>query len=247
MKYIWILVAVVLIVRIDLILKFFDKTVKQIETKTAQEIPPSDVTSGSELVPIASDPALKSNPRQIFISMLNNFQVAPDSESKLNTLEYLKAHPSMFSEKLDTDLESSVYRLRNLIIQRDKETPELLLEMMKMLKGENLEMLKRFFSFMIDVDLADFLALYSKSSDVNCVIIQYLGDSLPIEERFNELSERLVILENYLNSEKVSPVLKPYGDKCHMVLKMEVEKMRTSFEPQDAAGLPVPADPGSEP
>lgn len=240
MKYVWILVAVVILVRIDLVLKFFDKTAKQIDTQSAPDIQPSDVTPGSDLIPMASDPAIKSNPRQIFISMLNNFQAAPDSATKLETLEYLRAHPTLFSEKLDTELESAVYQMRNLIVQRDKETPQLLLEMMKMLKGENLEMIRRFFSFVIDVDMVEFLSLYSKSPDLNCMIIKYLGDPLPVEERFNELSERLVALENYLNSEKVSPVLKPYGDKCHMVLRLEVEKMKLSFQPQTSEETPPP-------
>lgn len=259
MKYVWILVAVVILVRIDLVLKFFDNTAKKMQTESSSEVRPGEGLPNSEVVPMDRDLAIKSTPRQIFISMLNDFQAAPDSGEKMKTLEYLRAHPTMFSDKIDTDLESSIYRLRSLVVQRDKETAELVLEMMKYIRGENLEMLKRFFSFIIDADMADFLTIYSKSSDINCMIITYLGDQLSVDERFNELSERLTVLETYLNREGIAPPIKLYGDKCLLILKMEVEKMRTPFAPQDSAvsseptepappqESPTPVDPGSTP
>lgn len=253
MKYVWIIVAVVILVRIDLVLKFFEKTANKFERETSSEVQSSDITPGIDLVPLDKDLAIKSNPRQIFLTMLNDFQANPESETKIKVIEFLKSNPTMFNERLDPDLESGIYRWRTLVVQRNKETAELLLEMLKIFKGENLEMVKRFFSFVIDADMADFLAIYSKSPDVNCMIITYLGDQLSTDERFNELSERLTVLDSYLGREGLAPGIKLFGDKCRLLLNFEVEKMKASFQPAPAeeptppSETPVTTDPGLSP
>jgi hypothetical protein len=105
---------------------------------------------------------------------------------------------------------------------------------MKSLKGENLEMLKRFFSFAIDIDLAEFLALYSKSSDINCMIIMNLGDNLPIEEKYNELAERLKALDKFLLADREESI-KVYAQRCQMVLKLQVDKLKVIVAPNEEA------------
>ena len=259
MKYVVILVVVVILVRIDIILRLFDKTAVKYQNKT-EVIGPDEIAPSTELVSLDSDLTLKVSPRKTFISMLTDFRNNPDTSVKEKAIEVLRSQPTMFSDKLDTELESSIYRLRDLLIQRNKVTHEFLLELMKSLKGENLEIVRRLFSFAIDIDLGDFLTTYSKSTDLNCVIMGYLGDNLPEEEKYNELAERLVALDAYLLIERPEPI-NAYAKRCQMVLKLQVDKLRVSLAVSDEANVskaeetqpapisaPAPTiDPGSSP
>jgi hypothetical protein len=233
MKYVVILAVVVILVRIDVILKLFDKTAVKYQN-THEEIPAADVEASSDLVPLANDLSLKTSPYKTFLSMLNDFRSTADINVKNKAIEVLRANPTMFSEKLDVGFENAIFRMRDLLVQRDKVTHELLIEIMKSLKGENLEMVRRFFSFAIDIDLPEFLAVYSKSSDVNCLIMGYLGDTLSIDERYNELSERMTALEAFVLTEKALP-FKAYCNRCLMVLKLNVDKLKVVVVPAENA------------
>jgi hypothetical protein len=254
MKYVWILVAVVFLVRIDLVLRFLDKTVKKFQSSQVQEINPDDVISKTTIVSVSNDLSLKSSPLKKFLTMLDDFRSTPDLDVKDRALEFLKSNPAMFTEVLNPELEASIYRWRELLVQRNKSTYRFLLDLLLVLKGENLEMIKRFYSISIDNDLIEFLNLYSKSTDTNCMIITYLSDPQTDEEKYNELSERLKALEAYLATDKMAPLTKVFGEKCHLVLKLQVDKMKAVFDASDFAAAPilpensdVPAEPASPP
>jgi len=233
MKYVVILIVVVILVRIDVILRLFDKTATKYQNNSNEIKSDEDIPS-SEIIPAGKELSAQSTPRKTFISILNDFSYVPDANFKNKAIELLRTHPTMFTDKLDRELESSLYRWRDLLVQRNKITHEFLMEMMKSLKGENLEMLKRFFSFAIDIDLAEFLALYSKSSDINCMIMVNLGDNLPIEEKYNELAERLKALDKFLLADR-EETIKVYAQRCQMVLKLQVDKLKVIVAPNDDA------------
>lgn len=241
MKYVWIFAAVVILVRIDVVLKFFDRTAEKIQSSQSVELGPGDIAPGSEVVSLEADLSLKSSPHKKFISMLEDFHISADKSVKEKALELLRSHPTIFTERLDKDLEAAIYRWRDLLMQKNKETYDFLLELIKTLKGENLEMVKRFFSLTIEENIGEFLAAYSKSSDVNCLIMGYLSDPLPEEEKYNELNERLQALDAFLGSDKVNATNKAYAEKCHLVLKLQVDKLRLLFENADAVSNPSPA------
>lgn len=236
MKYIVILIVVIILVRIDVVLQLFDKTSQKYQNSQLPDVKTTEVTQ-TELVPMNNDLAMKVAPRRIFLSMMEDFRSAPDVAIKDRALETLRATPTMFGEKLDTELESTVFRWRGLIEQKNKLAQSFLLELMKSLKGENLEMVKRFLSYSIDADLPDFLYFYSKTSDTNCMLITYLGDNLPEEEKYNELSTRLNALNAYIASDKTE--FKEYAQRCQMVLKITVDKLGVSTGPVDPTLTPA--------
>ncbi|MBA2404790.1 MAG: hypothetical protein H0V66_08465 [Bdellovibrionales bacterium] len=247
MKYVVILVVVIILVRIDDVLRMFDKTSAKYQT-SSDEVAPENAPTSSDLVSGDPDLTLKVSPRKTFLSMLNDFRNSPDVNVKERAIEVLRSQPTMFTETLDVELETTIYRWRDLLVQRNKVAHDFLMEIMKSLKGENLEMVRRFFSLAIDIDQAEFLTVYSKSTDINCLVMGYLGDNLPIEERYNELNERLLSLEAFLTTEKAVPV-KVYGQRCLMVLKLQVDKLKAvvvpsedeaSFQPTEAAPAAAP-------
>lgn len=248
MKYVWIFAAVVILVRIDLVMKFFDKQATNFQNNST-EVSGGDLAPPSDLVSVDNDLALKTSPRKTFMSILNDFQVVPDENFRIKGIEILRANPTMFTDKIDREFESVIYRWRDLLIQRNKEAQIFLIEMMKSMKGENLEMLKRVLSFAIDAEMTEFLTLYAKSTDSNCMIMGYLGDPLPEEEKFNELSERLTVLETLLTSDKLAPEVKVYAQRCQIVLKLQVDKLKTAVVPYEdpASAQPAPEAAPSEP
>lgn len=60
----------------------------------------------------------------------------------------------------------------------------------------------------------------------------YLGDNLSEDEKFNELNERLSVLDAFLLTEKAAPY-KLFGSRCQMVLKLQVDKLKGVIEPYD--------------
>lgn len=247
MKYIVILIVVVILVRIDVILHLFDKTTAKYEnsqnseaTTTANESPQT------ELISINNDPSLKTSSKKIFLSMMEDFRSVPETDLRDRAIATLRESPTMFNEKIDPELEAVIFRWRGLIEQKNKVAQSFLLELMKSLKGENLEMVKRFLSYAIDVDFADFIGFYSKTSDLNCMLITYLGDNLPDEEKYNELSERLAAIDAYIASDKAE--LKEYAQRCQLVLKLTVDKLGAiTAPPPDEQTAPAPADPNLTP
>jgi hypothetical protein len=136
-----------------------------------------------------------------------------------------KNNPTLFNEKLDRELEVKIYRWREHIQQKNKIVYEFIFAMMKILKGENLEMLKRFSTLLIDYDLPEFLNYTSLSSDTSCLVSISLADSLPEEEKYNELVERLTLFQTIIKSHGVTPGQKMYAEKCYNLIKFQVDKI----------------------
>ncbi len=240
MKYVWIILAVILLVRIDLVLRIFDQAADKFTTNNGPEIASNEIQPNSEIISITNDPSLKVTPRKTFLSMLDDFHASADEKIKLKALEFLKAHPTLFGDKLDKDLETFIYRWRDLVLQKNKVTYDFLIELMKLVKGENLEMLQRFFSLVIDNDLNDFFTAYQKTSDTNCMIMKQLVDVLPEEEAYNELAERLTQLQSFVGSDKINPQIKVFAELCLLVLKLDVDRRQVALDVEETSSNQAP-------
>ena len=233
MKYVFILVVIVILVRIDVVFKLFEKTAGKYQN-SREEIKTGDIEPSSDLVSVDNDLSLKTSPHKTFISMLNDFKNTSDLNVKNKAIEVLRSQTTMFSDKLDIELESSIYLWRDLLIQKNKTAHEFLIEMMKYIKGENLEMVRRFYSLAIDIDLIDFFNSYSKSTDTNCIIMGYVADNLSDEEKYNELEERLIAFDAFLLTEKAVPFL-VFAKRCQIVLNLEINKLKAVVPPSETA------------
>jgi len=233
MKYVVILIVIVILVRIDVVFKLFEKTAGKYQN-SREEIKTGDIEPSSNLVSVDNDLSLKTSPHKTFISMLNDFKNTSDLNVKNKAIEVLRSQTIMFSDKLDIELESSIYLWRDLLIQKNKTAHEFLIEMMKYIKGENLEMVRRFYSLSIDIDLIDFFNSYSKSTDTNCIIMGYVADNLSDEEKYNELEERLIAFDAFLLTEKAIPFL-VFAKRCQIVLNLEINKLKAVVPPSETA------------
>lgn len=246
MKYVWILVVVVVMVRIDFFISMFESATSKISKSTTTEVKVSDVVSDSEIIPLKKDQSLQVSPRAKFVTMLEDFRVDSSAALRTQAIEHLKAHPQLFNDNLDKDLESRIYQWRDLLSQRNPETHNFLLELLIYLKGENQNMVRRFYSLAMDVDLPDFLTAYSRSKDTTCQIGVMVADQLPEDERFNEMAERLTALEAVLKQEKLDTAVKVMALRCEASIKLALAKMQLAAQ-TPAEGVPPAPSPEPTP
>jgi hypothetical protein len=224
MKYVLIVVIAFMAFRVDYFLGLLDKASERLKS-SPKEAESTDIKSGRELIPMGEDENLKQTPKTIFLSLLEDFHNGPNAQVREKALSIFKENPTMFNQKQDPALETQIFRWRDLLNSNDPETVTFLLELMKILQGENLEMLKRFFSLWMDINMEHFVAAYSQTKDINCLIAATFGDPLTDDEKRNELSEREAALGHFLTKENIVPIQKIFAGNCLMVLRLEIAKL----------------------
>lgn len=223
MKYILILAVVIVVIRIEFFIGLVEKAANKAQPAPV-EVDATDISSDRETIPLSKDPSFKSTPRKAFFAYLEDFQTTPVATVRENALELLKKNPQLFGPKLDTELEAQIFRWRDHLINNDQETMAFLRELLNVLQGENQQMVRRFFSLLMDINMENFIAAYSKTKDTNCSIATTVGDPLPEEEIRNEMFERDASLKQYLAQEKIEPVHKAFATNCLLVLGLEIAK-----------------------
>lgn len=185
-------------------------------------------TPDKEIIPL-SEGLGQSNPRLIFFTLLSNFKNNPDKNNHEKILEHLKTYPMLFTEKLDVPFEAAIYSWRDLLIQRNVETVDLLFNLMNQLKGDNQLMIKRFSTILFDSDIKTFLKTYIRSKDLGCNFAIEIADNISEEEKYNELIERADNLDAYLASDQVDPSTKQFATNCQTTLKVHLEKLKLVY------------------
>lgn len=224
MKYLVVLIIVVVLVRIDVVLRLFDKASEKINSP-APETQTSDPTSVHEVVSMSQDKTLKQTPRQVYLALLDDFHNNPTKEVRETAMAYFKSHPTMFNLTLDKELEMVVFRWRDLLNLNQPEVVNFLLDLLNVLQGENQEMIKRFFSLWMEIDMQNFLTAYSKTKDTNCMVATTFGDTIPEEEKLNEYIDREAAIAKILTNDKLDPTVRALATNCQLILNLQISKM----------------------
>jgi hypothetical protein len=242
MKYVVIAVIALLMARADLFLGLVDRLLEKSEPKTV-EVDASEVKK-NELVSVAQDQSLKQTPKQTFLVLLEDFHANPVPEIHDRAMTIFRDNPTMFGQKLDTELEAQIFHWRDLLNNNEPEAAKFMLDLTNILQGENLDMMKKFFSLWMDINMEHFVAAYSKTKDTNCSIASTFGDNIPEEEKLNEYVEREDALKAFVAKEKIEPIQKNLANNCLLVLQIEIAKFppRPSEEssPEESSAVPAP-------
>lgn len=225
MKYVLIFVAVMLLIRIDIVIGLGEKVVMMFKSEETQMQPDS---YGEPPVIVRSEKNVTLTPRQQYLSTLDSFRVSPEKGFRDQAMAMFKDHPQIFSDKLDTELEAKVYAWRDLVVQNASETPLFLLDLSNILKGQNKEMITRFFSVVMDINFDMFIGSYPRSKDTSCTPVTLIEAAVPAEEKFPELFERMGILEEYLARENLPADKKLYANLCLNTLKVYLDKQNAA-------------------
>ncbi|WPU64766.1 hypothetical protein [Peredibacter starrii] len=234
MKYLVVLVIVVVLVRIDVVLRLFDKASEKINS-SQPETQTSEPTAVHEVVSMSQDKTLKQTSRQVFLALLDDFHNNPTKDIRETAMTHFKSHPTMFNLTLDKELEMVVFRWRDLLNNNEPEMVNFLLDLLNVLQGENQEMIKRFFSLWMEIDMQNFLTAYSKTKDTNCMVATTFGDSIPEEEKLNEYIDREAAIAKILTNDKLDPTVRALATNCQLILNVQISKM-----------APPPPPPGEE-
>jgi hypothetical protein len=223
MKYLALVVLVFVLLRADFIMNQIDRYRES--SGPSVEVVPTDVQSSREVVSFKDDRTLKPGPREVFFILMTDFQGNPSPEVREKILAHAKENPSLFDEKLDPELEAAIFRLRDLLQQDNREVPLLILDLSKVLRGENAVTLKRFLSLLQDLNLESFIEYYPKAGDTNCLAAATFVDPVPQDEHLNQFHERVRGIDVYLQNEKIPESHRAFALNCQTVLNLEISKL----------------------
>jgi hypothetical protein len=232
MKYLVIIVVLVSLLRIDYIMELFDKVNQGFSTSSPGDIELNE--TNRELRPSDRVRSLKMNHKDIFFALLEDFHRSPQLEIRLKALDILKNNPSMFNEKLDPQLDSYIFRWRDLLSSNHPEVSRFLIDLLNILKGENLEMVRKFYSLWMDINMANFISTYSRSKDVNCTIAPLFGDGITEEEKLNEYLDREEALRAIILRENLEPSHRSLAEKCLLQISLLISKLTPPISVNDS-------------
>jgi hypothetical protein len=224
MKYIAILVVIILFVRIDVLLEYFDKITGNARP-APQEINANDIKVEVQNIPLAQDKNLAQSPRGKFFALLEAFRASPEASVRESAIGHLRLNPTLFSEKLDKDLEAQIFRWRDLLVNNEAEAVNFILDLNKILRGENHQMLLKFFSIWMEINMENFIAAYIRTGDINCEIATTIGDNIPDEEKINIFYDRETELKKMLVKEGIAPLHRTLAENCLNVLTSRIDEI----------------------
>lgn len=236
-KYVLLIVLAVILIRIDIVIELVEKGVALVKSEEKTE--PDDL--GQPAVIVRSDRNVNLTPREKYLAILSSFRVTPVLTFREQAMGLFRKHPQMFSDKLDKDLEAQIYAWRDLVVQNEAEVPLFLLDLNSILKGENLEIIRRFFSVILDLNVDMFINNYIRTKDGSCSVVTLLEAAVPPEERIPELYERQGILEDYIARENIPAEKRLYATTCLTALKLFLEKEAPPVQPVEPPAEDQPA------
>ncbi len=240
LKYVLLFVVAIILIRIDVVVSLGEKAVGFFQ-RDKVKMTPEDFGEPTEIV--RSETNVSLTPRQKYLAFMDDFRVSPELVYREQAMELYKMHPQMFSAKLDKDLEARIYSWRDLVVQNAAELPLFLLDLNNILKGENKDIVTRFFSVVMDINFEMFISSYPRSKETTCSPVTLIEDAVPAEERLPELYERLGIIEDYLAKEKIPDDRKVYATICLNALKVYLEKNAIQPPAETSAEAPEEAPP----
>ncbi len=239
MKYVLLLVVAIVLIRIDIVFNLVEKGIMMMKSEETTKT--DDL--GRPAVIVRSDRNVNLTPREKYLGIMANFRVNPILAFREQAMLIFRKHPQMFTERLDKDLEAQIYSWRDLVVQNEAEVPLYLLDLNSILKGENLDIIRRFFSVILDLNVDMFMNSYVRTKDGACVVVTLVESAVPAEERIPELYERQGILEDYIARENLPADKKLFATTCLTALKLFLEKEAPPVQPVEPPAEDQPATP----
>jgi len=135
--------------------------------------------------------------------------------------------------------------LRDNLITKNGDTFQFLLDLQTLLTGENLVLVRKFNSLLMDADIDYFLKYYVHTKDVECSVATLLADNLPDEEKLNEFYDRESLLNAFLLKETTDLKIKNYATTCLGALRIHLDRIAPPPAPETAPveeAVPAPAE-----
>lgn len=224
MKYLLILAVILFLARIDFILKLFDRANENLRSEQL-ELPVTNIPS-TEFVPLKNDFSTLGSNRELFFTLMRDFSLQPSSDSRIRAINFLKDHSYILDENLDKNFELQILIWREQFNDHDKEISYFMADLTKYLKGQNLDIVMRLFSSLMDQNIDQFIKAYLITGETNCKVARLFNDDAISEEKFSNLLNRDNALNRYLKIENLSPEQKNLAQNCRLQISLEMEKLQ---------------------
>ena len=244
---------VVVVAKVDTLVDLYRKASTQVgkqKDQLTESASKTNIKAENDAVPFEKDPSLQINPHARIIALLGSFGLSPEPQLRAKIMEDIKVVPKLLTAPLDPELETAIYGWRDLIRENHPETILFMLDLEKLLQGENLMVIRRNFTFLLDKNAEAFISQYSRSRDVGCKAAALFGEPVPEEEKINEFRERENSLQTVALIENAEASVKTFASTCLNVVKSQILTLGaspasptdggTSAEPQPAQ-TPLPA------
>ncbi len=251
MRYVLIFALVIAVAKIDTLFDLYRKASSQVSKQKKKMDEPASTTTikaENDTVSYDKDPSLKVNPHDRVIALMESFKLNPEPEVRAKIMEDIKVVPKLLMPTLDLALETVIYSWRDLIQENHPETINFMMDLENLLTGENLDVIRRNFVFLLDRNAEAFVTRYSKSRDVSCKAGALFGEPVPEEEKINEFRVRETSLQTVLLKETLDPAVKTFTAICLNVVKTQILTIQaaspqsgTQFVPGENQLVPPPA------
>ena len=212
--------------RIDFLFKIFETSYLKFNSRNEQPVSQSQAIGSETIsVPMTEDKTINQGPRANLFLLMNDFHGQPTKENRERVLSFLRNNLKIFTPVLEKDFESKIYELRDLFQQNNEQAFIYILDLITILPGENLEMLKRFLSHTMDDNMENFITQYHKNKDVNCMLASLISDPVPEEDKINIFYERDEALTQYLSKDTLPLLMKEFATRCQLVVKLQIDKL----------------------
>ncbi len=225
MKYAIIIIAIILLVRWETIVKLVGKTEDLVAPDNTIYIEEPKETQ-TEIIPVTKDKTLEQSPDQKIVTLIEDFNRNPTAEIKNLIITDIKANPSYFGQEPHLGYISVMTKLISHIQQENLLVNNFLFEIWPFVKGSNLLVVKQLLALNFEENLNVLLDLLSKSGrDPSCSLAELIPETLSKEQSEQFLIERRNNLEKVTNDESKLPNVRTMAINCHRVVEIEILKI----------------------
>lgn len=219
MKYALIIVAALIILRIDMFIGVVERAWEKIPSWQQDELPPS-VISPTNVESMSIGDVGTDVVSQLQV-LLTEFSFNPDRTTRELIESYIKSNPrlqSINASLLYTEMEKWIPAISG----DNVEIPLLLNGLLELFKGERAQVIMQFYSLYLERSPEFFIHYYPHLKDPNCIVIKYAWNNqntLSREQIFLR-KKQLADLSGKVPSDKLE-----FAKSCQLVLRVEESKI----------------------
>ena len=225
MKYAIIIIAIIVLVRFETILKLVDRTQGLVTSSETLPTEQAEVNQ-SVIVPVSKDKSFEQTPDQRIVTLIEDFYRTPTDTMKNLIISDIKGNPALFGETGHPGYLNIMSRMVSHIQQKNSIVNDFLFELWPLVKGANLLIVKQLLAMNFEENLVLFLDQLSKSGrDPSCFIAEMIPDGFTKEEKERFLNERRANLEKVSYDETQAPKVKTMSINCFRTVEIEILKL----------------------
>ena len=235
MKYAIIIIAIIILVRWETIVRLVNKT-ESLVTREDSKAVNQPANMQNEIVPMTTDKNLDSSVDKRIVNLMEEFNRFPSESAKELIIADIKATPEIVGQTAHEGFLSAMMKLTGHVQDKNQLTNDLLFELWPLVKGPHVLLVRQLLAINFNDNMVPFLDQLSKSGrDPSCSIGEMVPDSLEKDEKETFLLGRKEILSKIIDDEAQPPKVRTMGLNCFRSVEIALLKLN----PPPAAETPA--------